>query len=380
MSNKKVIVYSCGDSKLLRTWSNVPYFFCKALEEYGIEVYRVNIEPIPWINKLYNRVSYAIFRRLLHFRACPIYGRSWLHRYLIKRKIESFSKEHKNIDFHLFLTYAFRNENSCKPSVLWCDWSDAIVIERLGRKVVWYERLWIKYETEVIKKANVVYSMFPVCAKHMSEIYSREICWLNRNVVNTVDEKGIDLDNIISGRLLQLSILFIGGPLYAGACQQLIEAFRKLKNKFPSIELNIIGQYEDAYSGDMSNIHFHGYLHKDIEKEKNLYYTLLKQARLFVNPSPQWGGYSSTVEAMYYGCPILISPYEDFTAEFGKEISFGDYLRGQSLDAAIVKLILKSEEEYRTMCIMSHQVVKDYSWNQYVGIFLEDLKKRGIYD
>ena len=379
MNYKQVVVYSCGDSNLLSTWSNVPFLFCQALEKQGVRVHRVNIEPLSWLNKFYNRISYAIFCRLLRLRSCPVYGRSWFHRYLTKRKIRRISRKYRDIDFHLFLTYAFRNEYSCKPSILWCDWSDAIVIERLGRKVAWYERLWINYETKVIQKADVVYSMFPVCAKHMSEMYSREICWLKRNVINTVEDSRIELDDIISGRIARCSILFIGGTLYTGACQQLIEAFRKLRKRFQEIELNIIGQVEESYGGDMRGIHFFGYLHKDVECEKNLYYSLLKQAHLFVNPSPQWGGYSSTVEAMYYGCPILISPYEDFTAEFGNEISFGDYLRGQPLDVAIEKLMQTSEEKYKEMCIMAHQAVKDYSWNQYVNFFLDDLRKRGIY-
>ena len=63
--------------------------------------------------------------------------------------------------------------------------------------------------------------------------------------------------------------------------------------------------------------------------EREKYYNLLKSARVLINPASKWGGYSSTIEAMYYGCPIIVSPYDDFIEEFGKLIPFGYYLNRQ---------------------------------------------------
>lgn len=345
----------------------------------GVNVHRCNVEPLPWLNRLYNRISYALFVRLLHRRACPTYGRSWLHRFLTRRKIKAITKAYPDVQLHLFLTYAFRNEYTDKPSVLWCDWSDAIVIERLGRKTAWYERWWLAYESKVIQKADAVYSMFPVCADKMSKMYKREVKWLRRNVVNTVETEAISLEEIIPRRLATKRILFIGGGLYKGACEQLITVFRKVRKNMDGLELHVVGQEQIAFGGDLEGVQFHGYLHKDVESEKNLYYELLKSTRVFVNSASQWGGYSSTVEAMYYGCPVVISPYEDFRAEFGPAIDFGVYLDNTlTLEKALTKVFEMSEDEYHAMCIHAHETVANYTWKNYVEHLLDDLHKRGI--
>ncbi|MHA5135034.1 hypothetical protein [Oenococcus oeni] len=42
---KEITVFSYGDSNLLKTWSNVPYFFTKTFADDGVSVNRVNVEP-----------------------------------------------------------------------------------------------------------------------------------------------------------------------------------------------------------------------------------------------------------------------------------------------------------------------------------------------
>ncbi len=47
LSELKEITVFCeqGDSSQIRTWSNVPYFFTRALEAHGVKVNRVNLHP-----------------------------------------------------------------------------------------------------------------------------------------------------------------------------------------------------------------------------------------------------------------------------------------------------------------------------------------------
>lgn len=40
---KEVIFFTKGDSADISTWSNVPYFFTRTLEEKGVTVHRVNM-------------------------------------------------------------------------------------------------------------------------------------------------------------------------------------------------------------------------------------------------------------------------------------------------------------------------------------------------
>jgi glycosyltransferase involved in cell wall biosynthesis len=98
-----------------------------------------------------------------------------------------------------------------------------------------------------------------------------------------------------------------------------------------------------------------------------------------VNPAANWGAYSSTIEAMYYGTPVIVTPYDDFVADFGREIEFGYYLeKPDNLLPLIKKVLSQTTEEYQTMCLAAREAVKDYTWDKYVDVFLDSLKQYGV--
>ena len=102
---KEITVYSFGDSRKASTWSNVPYLFCGTLEEKGIKVNRVNISPAKTLNKWFNRLSFLIFVRILHLKACPIFARTWLHRFIIYRRLKKAVEAYPNTDLNNFQYY-----------------------------------------------------------------------------------------------------------------------------------------------------------------------------------------------------------------------------------------------------------------------------------
>lgn len=377
---QKITVFSCGDSTKLATWSNVPFLFCRALEKYGFEVRRVNIEPLPWLNKLYNRISYRLFFKLFKSNACPVFGRSRLNNFLTERKIKKAVNKYSDSCLNLFLTYNHPGKSMGIPNVLWCDWPDEVVIQRLKRSPKFYEKHWLQEEEKVIKNADLVYSLFPVCAENMSKRYTREVVYLNQNVVNTICEEKFDLtEELIKTHYYSDKLLFIGNYNYHTAALQLIEQFLELQKEYPSLELHIIGMTEAQLNISNPRITCYGYLHKDNPEECKCYYALLQSAKVIVNPAAQWGAFSSIAEAMYYGIPVVISPYEDFAATFGEVIDFGYYLTGSlKLKSILQKIIFCQYEEYRTMSTASHSRVAHWTWDDYVKVFCDDLKKRGI--
>lgn len=378
---KEITVYTCGDSNNISTWSNVPYLFTKTLEGKGYKLHRIDISPCKSINRLYNTLSFYIFKKLFKRQACPEFHRTWLHRFIIYRRIKKATKLHPNSQFNLFLSYAFYNKYSNQPNVLWCDWTDRIVIERLGRKPCFYEKASLRHEDNVIQKANKVYTMFPKCREHMEELYGREIIYLNRNVINTVYDGSFDIKKNIEARYVSNKILFIGNMQYMGAAKELVNAYNILKEKNPNFELHIIGMTKEQMNINDNNIHCYGYLRKNIEEERNLYYSLLHSCKVFVNPAQQWGGYSSTIEAMFYGCPIIVAPYEDFVCEFGTNINFGTYTNEQEkLHKTISSILNSDKDKYQTMCSNAYNRVSDYTWSNYIDNFLESLKKENIID
>lgn len=365
-----IALFTCGDSTLLSTWSNVPCLFAKTLEEKGHKVYRVDISPNKFLTHWFNSISFRVYRKVLRRNSCPIFQRTIIHRLIINHRIKVANKQYPGIDVNLFLSYSFINKYSDKPNVLWCDWSDAIVIQRQQRKPEWYERKAIKEEAKSIKGADAVFSMFSVCAKQMTKMYDREVIHLNRNVVNTVYDKPWNIVDVISERTKSRRLLFIGNYLYKAGLMKLLDSFLVLKTRYPDLQLHVIGMTQKQVPV-IEGVTCYGYLHKDNVTEKDLYYRLLLSSRCIINPTPQWAGYSSTIEAMYYGCPIIVTPYDDFVEEFGSNISFGFYCDNNNLTSCIEKIIVS--ENYVQLCREAHNQVAHYTWSEYVDSFLQFL-------
>lgn len=376
--NKEIIVFSCGDSNDISTWSNVPYLFTKTLEEKGYKVDRVDISPNKILKRLFNTPSFFFFRKLLKSDACPEYQRTFLHRYITYQKIKRATKQYPDAMFNLFLSFAFYNKFSKKPNVLWCDWTDRVVIERYGRLPKFYERTSLHHEDKVMKKADKVYTMFPECKKHLEDLYGREILYLEQNVINTVFDGDFDIYESIKQRKDSHKILFIGNHRYLGAAQKLVTAYKELKTKNNLLELHLIGLTNDDIKCNDNGIFCYGYLRKDVKKERDIYYRLIQECKVFVNPAELWGGYSSCVEAMYYGAPVIVAPYKDFVTEFGESINFGQYIREKSIADTIKEILYATEEKYESLCLNAHNRVKDYTWSNYVDKFLESLNECGL--
>lgn len=376
---KQIIVYTCGDSTDISTWSNVPYLFTKTLEERGYLLHRVDISPNKKLNRFFNTCSFYIFKRLLKLSACPEFHRTGLHRFLTYRKIRQATKSYPDIAFNLFLSFAFYNPYSSKPNVLWCDWTDAMVIERLGRRPKWYEKKSLKHECKVLAEADVVYSLFPVCARQMEVMYKRPVLYLERNVINTVYDGDFNIHDIVDEKRKSNIILFVGNLRYQEAARELIRLYPQLKAEVSNVELHIVGMTNQQLGVIEEGIYCHGYLHKNVAEERDMYYSLMLRAKVFVNSTPKWGGYSSTVEAMFYGCPVIVSPYDDFVAEFGADITFGKYVNERNDLYSSVKDILQSDD-YDRLVFSAHGAVKDYTWNCYIDVLLDSLRQHGIID
>lgn len=376
---KEINLFTCGDSNDISTWSNVPFLFTKTLEEKGYKLNRVDISPNSVINRIFNTSSYIIFKKIFKSKACPEFHRTWLHRHIIYRRIKKATKQYPNALFNLFLSFAFNNKYSNRPNVLWCDWTDRIAIERLNRVPRFYEKASLHHEDDVMQKADKVYTMFPKCREHMEELYGREIIYINRNVVNTVYNGYFDIKINIETRYVSNKILFIGNIRYIGAAKELVRAFDILKKDHNKLELHIIGMTKEQMGVDDCNIYCYGYLRKNVKEERDLYYSLMHSCKVLVNPAQQWGGYSSTIEAMYYGCPIIVAPYDDFVCEFGTDINFGKYTCDkEALHETIRSIIDTDKNKYKDLCFNAYKRVSDYTWNNYVDDFLKSLKEENI--
>lgn len=120
------------------------------------------------------------------------------------------------------------------------------------------------------------------------------------------------------------------------------------------------------------NVYCHGYLRKNNIKERKLYYDLLISAKVLINPTPLWAGYSSIVEGMFFYTPIVVTPFKDFVDEFGINIDFGVYneiFSAEVLSQNILSVI--HSHSYLDFCKKAHERVKSYTWDIYIDKLLK---------
>lgn len=379
MQIKEIIFFCYGDSNNASTWSNVPFLFTKTLENKGIVIRRVNLLRKNIFIRIYNKLLKNIYNfiypnHVYEYIRTPLYRKKAFS--IIKEAVETY----KNADCCIFTCFDFWNKYNNIPTLLFCDWTyDILILERLGRKPYYFETRYSKWQDEAINSSSAVISLFPECAQSMRTKYPQaNILYLGGNVVNNLYGKDIDVNKVIETKQHSKRILFIGGKKYIDGCRLLIEAHKILVNNGIKCEVDIVGMtssdFKDTEIPD--TVHFHGYLKKDDKDQCDLYYRLILNASVFVNPTELWAGYSSTIEAMYFYTPIIISPYKDFVSEFGAEINFGLYnseFNAKCLSTNIERIL--NDPDYLDKCINAHNVTKNYTWNTYVDKVLNVIEQ-----
>jgi glycosyltransferase involved in cell wall biosynthesis len=369
---KEISVFTFGDSTLVRTWSNVPYMLTKTLEKQGYKINRININPNRYLQSFYNRVIYKL-TLLLKNDNVYLYERTYINYILTFIKIWRYNKKYPNADLNIFTNFSFYNKYSAQPNILLCDWDLSIGInDRLGRKPYYFEQQAILRQMRVIEHADLVISLFPKAAEIMKKMYKNpNIFHLNQNVINSLYEKELDEAEILEIKEKSFNLLFIGSTNYIVGAKLLIAAYMNLKIDYPNLKVKIVGIKSEELGELPDGVEAFGYLDKNLKNDNRLYYDLLINAKIFVNPTPVWGGYSSTIEAMYFYTPIIIAPYEEFTTEFGEEISFGRYCEEFSIPylQKCLKDIISSTN-YGSLSFQAHNAVKNYTWDKYVEILM----------
>ena len=372
---KEVIFFSYGDSTKASTWSNVPYLFTRALEEKGIRVRRVRLfrqGPWVWLCNEFIKWIYPLFfpGHAYGYLRTPLYRRGAF------RKIRRAVKRYDKADLCIFTCFDFWNPFNGIPTLLFSDWTYEILIaERLKRALYPFEQRYAQWQAEAISSAGAVVSLFPECARSMRErLPAANIHHLGSNVVNNLYDGVLLPEEIIPRKKGAKRLLFIGGRKYEEGCRLLLEAFRRLQKENPEYGLDVIGMHADHFSDVQIPPHvtFHGYLKKDHEPERRRYYELLLNASVFVNPTMVWGGYSSTIEAMFFYTPVIVAPYGDFVAEFGNAPAFGAYNREFSPECLYRSLReVLDNPHYEAMCLEAHRRTEHYTWDNYVDKILK---------
>lgn len=179
-----------------------------------------------------------------------------------------------------------------------------------------------------------------------------------------------DIGGLLETKEKSKKLLFIGRKTtYLEAAKKLIEAYKLLKREedYKDLSLDIVGCAESDFGSLPEGVTCYGFLNKSEERDRKIYYDLLLGAKVLVNANPKWGAFSSTVEAMYYYTPVIVSPYQDFVKNFGEEIDFGVYNQEFTADSIAKDIIsVLNSDNYTEMCNFAHENVKTYTWENYV--------------
>ncbi|MES2762084.1 MAG: glycosyltransferase [Bacteroidota bacterium] len=371
---KEITVFSIGDSNEIKTWSNVPYFFTKSLEEKHIKVNRVNIEENSFLKSIYKYSIFALLK-LLNKNSDHTYFRSGLNHFLTNRKIQAAIKHYSNADVQLFLTYSFSTDKfNAKKVVLFSDWSYLYFIKNfLKREPAWFEKKALSREKQNIEEADIVLSLFPKSLEFNTIHYKSKHLHYLGNVIN--GNYPLDIKQLIYQKLKSNKLLFIGNKKYINGALGLIKAFKSIseKRKVKS-ELHIIGLTEEQIGIKIPGLFYYGYLDKGIETQNEQYYKLVSEARAIINTNPDWGAFSAMTEAMYYFTPVITSPYPEFTETYGHEIDFGYYVNSNSPEELVLKIetiLSDSSDKQIELMNAAHQKVKDFTWSTYTDKVLD---------
>lgn len=364
----KILFFCEGDSSCASVWSNVAYLLSANLENRGIVIVRIDISaPIKW-KYFYKNTIYRITHKFYPGNAC-FFTRSWFYYIYVRRIIRRVVRVHYDADYCFFMGYGFCNSFNKIPSLLLGDWTFEIQINDIyKRTILGNEKRHCRQEEKAINHARIVISLFPRCAEKMKSRYKdANIFYLGKNVVNSLYKGDINADAMLSRKMTSDSILFIGSSHYRDAARMMLSVYMKMKFYNSQLKLNIIGFDSEEFGEIPEGVKCYGYLHKEISDECQKYYELLINAKVLVNPTPNWGGYSSIIEGMFFYTPIIVSPFSDFVQEFGPHITFGKYNSDYNVECICSNLIsIFDSPDYRNMCISAHEHVKDYTWSNYV--------------
>ncbi len=372
---RRLLVVSTQDSTKLSSWSNVPFLFCKSLEEQGIDLIRLTLPTFGCIGTLVQWFVRMLKRLGVGRESTWDYSRGALYARRVRHHIDK-ALQQEAVDAVLVLSFSYGPSLPSKvPLYLFGDWSLSYAIDRQRcRRPNRLERTSISRENRLINSASDVFVLFPLAERFIKNSLPEACTHYLGNVINAVEQPdGGDI------RLKQkgYALLFVGKSHYIEGARQLIDAYRLLKSALPAVTLDIVGMGRESFGDLPEGVVCHGYLDKGDPEQRASYYGLLRNARLFVNPNPRWASFSAALEAMYFYTPLVTSAYAEMEETFGKSIAFGAYFR-EGVNASLADLLreLMLNADYAHMAVNAHTAASSFSWDAYVKRVLDAVGSR----
>jgi hypothetical protein len=169
----KINLFCWGDSNDINTWSNVPYFFARALIAQKVDVRRLNLIPqggliyraLNFLNGKRNRVA-----SLFGLRPRPIFRVPAFHR-LVNFHLAKASRKFQDADLNLFLSFSFSSHRySNVPVALYCDRTYEHHLEEQDIRPGYVDRCLIRREKRNLQDARYVFTFNRACLEFIGTV------------------------------------------------------------------------------------------------------------------------------------------------------------------------------------------------------------------
>jgi len=370
----KIFLCTTAPSRNYKSWSNIPYLLHKNLAKRGYVVENYVMREVEPLKTAFN-LPIRVLNKFFNLGTTYFYVRTPVHffsTYLYSRFISLISTTQ---DVMVVQGFSYPLHNGKNRQIVLGDWpSEYLFEEFLKRSPSRLERKSIDRENAVIEAADAVITLFPNVREYMLRKYKNQNIYCFGNVVNVDDDVKLPPD-IRERKLNSKRFLFVGQPFYLPGALELIAAVRNLRQQGHDYEVDIIGSDPILIAAEHEWLAVHGYLDKENPGDKQKYYELLSNARLFVNTTPGWSGFQALLEAMYFYNPIVARPNESLNSYFSNLTTVAHLVEegGPNLEA-ILSESLTDSVRYQQMSDAARKAVESSTWNNFTTKLIELLK------
>jgi glycosyltransferase involved in cell wall biosynthesis len=387
MSNLQLNLFTLGNARDINTWSNVPYFFHRALLARDVGVTPVDITP-------FDNPAFRLFRGWWdirsRFASCTGLIESWdLYRTKVNHdltnvKVRAASRTHASADLNVFLTFSFSSHRySTTPVVLYCDRTYEHYLEECARTPTPRDRAFIAIERDNLAHADLVLAMSEVCRDFVDSRYkTRRLAHLQPGI--NVENSAIDTHDLVARKERHHDILFIGRGAHKRGVDILIKAFTMFNQRQGRrFVLRVVGIRREELTPEFQvardDVQFYGYLDRNLPRERDLYDSLMQSARLFVFPTRPAPIAGVLKEAKLNCTPVIIArvPGAAERVTHDHDGVLVDRLEPEDF-ARHMEALVTDVSRWRRLAHNAHASIEHSTWSSAAGSFLTIVERTGL--
>lgn len=366
----KILFVVNGDAETTVPWSGVPKRILDEMRRQGHEVVNFNLAEVPyfkWPRILFNRVIRRVIRSWINIPFETTRLSMWLCGIWLRRMVS------QNLDADLMLATSFCLDCEGLPvkSILLHDWTVGYARMRLhGHALSVPETRVERNQLRALGTATKVVTLYPLVRDYLAKENGLQNVEYICNPINVI--KQLDVAGRTASACSARRFLAIGGNFYRDNIECVIQAADALGDD--TVVVDVIGRSSAETVPKHIKVNFHGFLNRADHEQCKRYYDVVAEARALINVKHGWGGASTISESMLQGLPVIIARYPEIEAMYGVEDGqYGYFCKPMDVPDLTDKMrfmLAMSDRDYAAMCQRAHAIVKDDTYDKFMGRLL----------